>query len=322
MNALVTGGAGFIGSHLVDALLKRGDSVCVIDDLSTGSRDNLVRSSENGRFRLEVGRVEDVSTLEALLQDADVVFHMAAVVGVRLVIKNRVRTMRANLHGTDAVLELAARYGTKVFLASSSEVYGPSDAVPFAEDQPLRLGSPDVGRWGYASSKATGEFLALAYAKEQGLPLVIGRLFNTSGPRQTAEFGMVLPTFVRQALKGEPVTVFGDGAQTRCFAHVDDVVRAILALMDHPNASGEIFNVGHDNEITMGELARKVITLADSTSSVVYVPYEDVWPDFDEMRRRVPDLSKIRSTIDLGPTKGIEEVICSVIEYARRRAGP
>lgn len=317
MNALVTGGAGFIGSHLVEALLARGDAVFVIDDLSTGKEANLHGWSGHDNLHLEIGRVEETPALEGWMPEMDLVFHLAAAVGVRLVINNRVRTLYSNLHGTEAVLEYASRSQVPVFLASSSEVYGAADSVPFAEDQSLLLGSPDAGRWGYAASKAMGEFLALACAKERGLPVVIGRLFNTTGPRQTAAYGMVLPTFVHQALSSEPITVFGDGTQTRCFAHVSDVVRAILALMDTPAAQGEIFNIGGDAEISMEALAHRVKALTGSSSEITFLPYTEVWDDFVDMQRRVPDLSKIHNTIGYRPTRGLDEVIMSAIDYAR-----
>ena len=317
MNVLVTGGAGFIGSHLVELLLARGDTVFVIDDLSTGDLANLDGCSRSENLHLEIARVEDTSKLAAWMPEVDAVFHLAAAVGVRLVIDNRVRTMRTNLHTTEAVLEHASRSDARVFLASSSEVYGTSNALPFAEGHPLQLGSPDAGRWGYAASKATGEFLALAYAKERHLPVVIGRLFNTTGPRQAAAYGMVLPTFIRQALAGEPITVFGDGSQTRCFAHVTDVVRAAVALMDLPDAIGQIFNIGSDTEISMEALANKVKELTGSASPVTFVPYNQVWDDFEDMQRRIPDLSKIRKTIGYRPTMSLDEVIRSAIDYAR-----
>ena len=317
MNVLVTGGAGFIGSHLVELLLARGDTVFVIDDLSTGDRANLDGCSRSENLHLEIARVEDTSKLAAWMPEVDAVFHLAAAVGVRLVIDNRVRTMRTNLHTTEAVLEHASRSDTRVFLASSSEVYGTSNALPFAEGHPLQLGSPDAGRWGYAASKATGEFLALAYAKERHLPVVIGRLFNTTGPRQAAAYGMVLPTFIRQALAGEPITVFGDGSQTRCFAHVTDIVRAVVALMDVPDAIGQIFNIGSDAEISIEALAHKVKELTGSPSPIQLIPYNQVWDDFEDMQRRVPDLSKIRKTIGYRPTMSLDEVIRSAIEYAR-----
>ena len=318
MNALVTGGAGFIGSHVVEALLDRGDTVLVIDDLSTGSLSNLDACREHERLHIEVGCVEEVPDLASWMSEMDVVFHLAAAVGVRLVIDNRVRTMRTNLHATEAVLECASKFETRVFLASSSEVYGASNEVPFAEGHPLQLGSPDAGRWSYAASKATGEFMSLAYAKERRLPIVIGRLFNTTGPRQTAAYGMVLPTFVRQALEGEAITVFGDGTQTRCFAHVYDVVSAIIQLTDTPEARGEIFNIGSDTEISIGDLALRVRHATRSASEIKFIPYEEVWDDFVDMQRRVPDLTKIRETIGYRPQKGLDDVIASAVEYARR----
>jgi UDP-glucose 4-epimerase len=317
MNALVTGGAGFIGSHLVEALLDRGDTVFVIDDLSTGDLANLDSCRDHRNLHLNVGRVDGTSVLAERSRDADVVFHFAAAVGVRLVIANRVHTLTANVATTEAVLACASETGVPVFLASSSEVYGASVEVPFTEDQPLRLESPDAGRWGYAASKAMGEFLALAYAREYHLPVVIGRLFNTTGPRQSYVHGMVLPTFVRQALSGEPITVYGDGSQTRCFTHVSDVVGAILELMDTSAAMGEIFNIGDDTEITIDELAHRVKELTGSPSEIAHVPYREVWDDFEDMQRRVPDLHKIRGTIDYRPRSSIDDIIMSIVEHHR-----
>ena len=240
MKVLVTGGAGFIGSHLVDALLARGDTVFVIDDLSTGERAHLDVHCRNKHLHMAAARVEEGPLLTDWMQQADSAFHLAATVGVRRVLKQRVRTLQNNIETTNAMLATASRFGTPLFLTSTSEVYGLTEEVPFKEDQPLRLGAPDAGRWGYAASKVLGEFMALAYAREQHLPVVIGRLFNTTGPRQKADYGMVLPTFVDQALLGAPITVHGDGLQTRCFAHVEEVVRAMLALMATPAATGRI----------------------------------------------------------------------------------
>lgn len=317
MKVLVTGGAGFIGSHLVEALLDRGDTVFVIDDLSTGNLVNLDACRSKERLHLEIATVEETPVLAPWMHQVDMVFHLAAAVGVRLVMEHRVRTLRTNLHATETVLAHASFAGTPFFLASTSEVYGTSDAVPFAEDQPLQLSSPDAGRWGYAASKAMCEFIALAYGKEQHVPVVIGRLFNTAGPRQTAAYGMVLPTFVHQALQGEPITVFGDGKQTRSFAHVADVVQAILTLMETPEASGEIFNIGNNAEISIGALAHRVKELTGSASELIFLPYDQVYRDFEDMRRRVPDLRKIQKTIGHRPMQGIDDIILSAIAYAR-----
>jgi UDP-glucose 4-epimerase len=311
----VTGGAGFIGSHLVDALLRSGDRVFVIDDLSTGNLANLAKWKSSDKLRVEIAKVQETPVLASWMLEVDLVLHFAATVGVRRVMENRVGTLRNNLQSTEAVLERACHSRTMVFLASTSEVYGTSDKVPFAERQSVRLSSPDSGRWCYAASKTMCEFMALAYKKEKGLPVVIGRLFNTSGPRQAAAFGMVLPSFVRQALREEPITVYGDGTQTRSFAHVEDVVQAVLDLVGTNEAVGEIFNIGNDREISIGALAHRVKELTGSTSPIVFTPVEKVYNDFVDMRRRVPDLRKIREAIDYHPKKNIDDIIVSVISY-------
>jgi UDP-glucose 4-epimerase len=320
MNVLVTGGAGFIGSHLVEALLDRGDAVFVIDDLSTGSLAHLSACRRHPNLHMHVGALGETPVLAEWTHEADAIFHLAAAVGVRFVIENRVHTLQTNVATTEAVLACASEKGVPVFLASSSEVYGASVEPPFDEGQPLRLGSPDAGRWGYAASKAMGEFLALAYAKEHRLPVVIGRLFNTAGPRQTHAHGMVLPTFVRQALQRKPITVYGDGSQTRCFSSVSDVVKAVLALMERDEAMGQIFNIGSEAEISVDALARRVKHLTGSTSEIVYIPYHEVWDDFEDMHRRVPNLNKIKSTIDYHPDGSIDDIILSIIEYQREQS--
>lgn len=321
MDALITGGAGFIGSHLAEALLARGDTVHVIDDLSTGSIRNIDHLKVNDRFHYVIDTVENVPLMAELVDRADVIFHLAAAVGVRLVVESPVRTIETNLRGTEIVLALASKKKKPVFIASTSEVYGKSEKVPYSEDDDLLIGPPHVGRWAYACSKAIDEFLALAYWRERGVPVIIGRFFNTVGPRQTGRYGMVLPRFVQQALTGNPITVYGDGEQSRCFCYVEDVVQAVIRLMETPEAVGQVFNIGSDEEITINELARRVKAISGSSSEIVHIPYEQAFGEgFEDMRRRVPDLRKIRRTIGYEPRVGIDEIIRRVVEHERRHA--
>lgn len=320
---LVTGGAGFIGSHLCEALLSAGHRVLVLDDLSTGSRGNVAHLEASPRFRLSVGNVCDRAALAPLVAEADAVFHLAAAVGVRLVVESPVRTVETNVLGTANLLELACPRHIPVLLASSSEVYGKSTKVPFSEEDDLVFGSTRVGRWSYGCSKALDEFLALAYARERHLPAVVVRLFNTTGPRQTGRYGMVLPTFVRQALAGEPITVYGDGTQRRCFCYVEDVVRALIQLLDHPGAVGNVVNIGSAEEVTMGELAERVRRLSGSRSEIALVPYHQAWDEqFEDMQRRVPNLSRVRALLGFVPETGLDEIIARVVEHERRAAAP
>lgn len=313
MKTLITGGAGFIGSHLAEALLARGDSVAVIDDLSTGSIRNIEHLKEHKHFRYTIGSVMDMPVLAELVDDADVVFHLAAAVGVRLVVERPVSTIETNVRGTENVLECANKKRKKVLLASTSEVYGRGVRDRFNEEDDLLIGPPTTGRWRYACSKALDEFLAMAYFKEKGLPAVIARLFNTVGPRQTGEYGMVVPNFVRQALADEPITVHGDGEQTRCFCHVGDVVGALVALVGHPGAVGGVFNIGSDDEITIRTLAEQVKAVLGSKSEIVLVPYDDVYEEgFEDMRRRAPDISKIRALIGFEPKLDLVTIIRDV----------
>jgi UDP-glucose 4-epimerase len=320
MRTLITGGAGFIGSHLCDALLSSGHAVQVIDDLSTGAFANIAHLKSHPGFGYAIDSVANESLLAELVDGCDVVFHLAAAVGVRKIVEEPVRTLETNVHGTEVVLKHANKKKKLVVIASTSEVYGKSTAVPFGEDDDLVLGPTPKHRWAYACSKAIDEFLALAYWKERRLPVVIVRLFNTVGPRQTGQYGMVIPTFVRQALAGQPVTVHGDGTQTRSFTSVDDVVRALAALAEEPRAVGEVFNVGNDHEITIGDLAARVTALVGSSSPIVTIPYDQAYETgFEDMPRRVPDTTKIRRLIGWTPRVALDDILRSVVEYWRSR---
>jgi UDP-glucose 4-epimerase len=317
-NVLITGGAGFIGSHLAERLLARGDAVTVIDDLSTGAIRNLDACIGNPAFRHHIASIMDYPLMAELVDRADTVYHLAAAVGVRLIVEKPVHTIETNIRGTEIVLQLAARKGRRVLLTSTSEIYGKSTKIPFSEDDDLVLGSTTRPRWAYACSKAIDEFLALAYHREQRLPVVIVRLFNTVGPRQTGQYGMVIPRFVRQALAGEPITVYGDGSQTRAFADVEDVTEGLLALMGEPRAVGQVFNVGNDREITILDLARMVKERSGSGSDIRLVPFEEAYDSsFEDLARRVPDLAKTRALANYRPKRDIEQIVDRVIEYHR-----
>jgi UDP-glucose 4-epimerase len=316
LRVLITGGAGFIGSHLADAYIARGDHVSVLDDLSTGSIANIKHLKDHPRFRYTIDSVHNRSAVAEVIDECDVVFHLAAAVGVRLIVESPVRTIETNVHGTEVVLSLANKKKKKVLVASTSEVYGLSTHVPFREDGNLVMGAPTKGRWAYACSKAIDEFLALAYWREKKLPTFIVRLFNTVGPRQTGQYGMVLPTFVMQALLGQPLTVFGDGTQSRCFGYVGDVVGALMGLMDHPLAVGQIFNIGATEEISIRSLAERVKALANSNSPIVAVPYNEAYEEgFEDMVRRVPDISKVQQLIGFEPRTTLDGIIRSIIAY-------
>jgi UDP-glucose 4-epimerase len=318
MRVLITGGAGFIGSHLADAYVARGDEVFVLDDLSTGSIDNIRHLRGHARFHYTIESVHFPAIVAELVDQCDVVFHLAAAVGVRLIVESPVRTIETNVHGTEVVLAQANKKKKKVLIASTSEVYGLSNQVPFREDGNLVLGPTSRGRWSYACSKAIDEFLALAYWRERKLPTVIARLFNTVGPRQTGRYGMVVPTFIKQALTGRPITIHGDGSQSRCFADVSDIVGALVALMDHPGAVGEVFNIGSNEEVTIRTLAERVKALTASDAEIAYVPYEEAYGEgFEDMPRRVPDISKARNLIGYRPTRSLDEILKRVIEYCR-----
>lgn len=317
MRVLVTGGAGFIGSHLCERLALDGHSVAVLDDLSTGSLDNL--RSLDGAVEFHRGSVTDRRLVEELVGGVDAVAHLAAAVGVRLVIDRPLRTIETNVNGTQALLDACVPRRTPVLLASTSEVYGKSMRAPFRETDDLLLGPPSKTRWSYACSKALDECLAFAHAAENGVPVTVARLFNTVGPRQTGRYGMVLPSFVERALRGRPLTVHGSGLQTRCFAHVTDVVEALVGLIDCEAARGEVFNVGSDQEISMRELARLVVEICDSSSEVALVPYDEAFgPGFEDVHRRVPDVSKLRGTLGFSPETPIEDIVRDIVAERRR----
>jgi UDP-glucose 4-epimerase len=318
MRYLVTGGAGFIGSHLAEELLARGHQVHVLDDLSTGSIENIRHLKSRPQFDQTIDSAANAGVVAALIDDVDVVYHLAAAVGVELIVDSPVRTIETNVHCTEIVLAQANKKKKPVFIASTSEVYGKSDDIPFREDGDLLLGSTSTGRWSYACSKAIDEYLALAYWKERGLPVVIGRLFNTVGPRQTGRYGMVVPTFVRQALVGGPITVFGDGQQRRCFCHVEDVVGALADLMDTEEAVGEVFNIGSTDEITIMDLAERVRRACGSESEIRLVPYDQAYEaGFEDMRRRIPDIAKIGELLGWRPTRTLDGILADVIEAQR-----
>ncbi len=319
MRYLITGGAGFIGSHLADHLLGLGHEVFVIDDLSTGAMDNIRHLKGEPRFHYEIDTIANGPLLAELVDSADAVFHLAAAVGVKLVVEQPVHTIETNIDGTSRVLGAAQKKGRPVLVASSSEVYGKSAAVPFREDDDMVLGPSIKARWSYACSKAIDEFLALAYGRERKLPIVVARLFNTVGPRQTGRYGMVIPTFVRQALHDEPLTVFGDGQQSRCFTHVQDVVAALALLLRSESARGQVFNIGSDREISVLRLAERIRDATGSRSPVRFVPYAEAYAEgFEDMRRRVPALQKLRA-LGWAPARTLEDIIADVVSHERER---
>jgi nucleoside-diphosphate-sugar epimerase len=316
MRVLITGGAGFIGSHLAEALLERGDEVHVLDDLSTGSIENIEHLKGAKGFRYTIDTVVNEPVTAEHVDRVDVVVHLAAAVGVRLIVESPVHTIETNVHGTETILKLANKKKKRVLIASTSEVYGKSTAFPFREDADLVMGPTTKGRWSYACSKAIDEFLALAYFKEKKLPVVVVRLFNTVGPRQTGRYGMVIPNFVRQALAGQAITVHGDGSQKRCFTDVSDVVSALLGLMDHPRAVGEVFNIGSQQEISIIDLAEKVKAMTKSDSEIVFIPYEKAYEEgFEDMLRRIPDTSKVAKLTGYAPKVKLDQILERVIEH-------
>jgi UDP-glucose 4-epimerase len=318
MRYLITGGAGFIGSHLADALVGAGHEVVALDNLSTGRATNIAHLDGHPRFRFVQGSVLDEVLVDDLVRGADVVVHLAAAVGVQLIVRHPLRSLMTNIRGTEVVLGAAHRYRVKALLASTSEIYGKNGKGPLREDDDRVIGSPGVARWAYSTAKAVDEILAYAYHKERGLPTVVVRMFNTVGPRQTGAYGMVLPRFAQQAVRGEALTVYGDGTQTRCFCHVEDVVRAMLGLLEEPRAEGDVFNIGTTEEVSILELARRVIEAAGSASEVRLVPYEEAYEEgFEDMLRRVPDISKIRALTGWEPRYKLNEIIAQVVAEAR-----
>ncbi|MCA1642135.1 MAG: GDP-mannose 4,6-dehydratase, partial [Acidobacteria bacterium] len=318
MRVLITGGAGFIGSHLSDAYVARGDEVYCIDDLSTGSIRNIAHLKENPRYHYRIDSVNNQALMAELVDECDAVVHLAAAVGVKLIVESPVRTIETNVHCTEVVLAQASKKRKKVLVASTSEVYGLSNDVPFREDGNLVMGATTKGRWSYACSKAIDEFLALAYWREKKLPTVVVRLFNTVGPRQTGQYGMVIPTFVKQALAGKPITVYGDGEQTRCFGYVGDVVGALVRLMDADEAVGQVFNIGSNEEVSILELARRIKEITRSDSEIVLVPYDEAYEEgFEDMPRRVPDITKVAGLVGFRPEMKLDGIIEKVVEYQR-----
>jgi len=320
MKVFITGGAGFIGSHLAEALLDRGDAVLMLDDLSTGRMGNIEHLMGRQGFEYRIGSATDAPLVTELVDRCDVTIHLAAAVGVKLIVDQPVRTIETNVRGTEVVLTAAARKQKLTVIASTSEVYGKGIRIPFSEDDDLRLGPTANSRWAYACSKALDEWLALAYWREKGVPVIIPRFFNTVGPRQTGRYGMVLPTLVAQALRGEPLTVYGTGEQSRCFSHVRDVVKAVLALVETPAAVGQVVNVGSEEEVSMLRLAELVRGLTVTKSDIVLVPYTEAYAEgFEDMQRRVPDLSKLERMIGFRPRTPLEDIVRDVIAYERSR---
>lgn len=317
---LITGGAGFIGSHLGEALLKKGHRVIAVDDLSTGRMDNITSLQGHPNFQFAHATIEDQVVLDQFASEVDIVVHLAAAVGVKLIVERPVQTIETNVGGTERVLQAARRYGCRVLIASTSEVYGKGSRIPFAEDDDVVLGPTSRSRWAYAASKMVDEFLGLAYGREYGLPVVIFRLFNTVGPRQIGRYGMVIPRFVGQALRGEPITVYGDGTQSRCFCDVADVVPAIIGLAEHPDSPGKVFNVGGTESISIRALADRVRNISGQNSEIVYVPYDEAYaPGFEDMARREPDIGRIRELLGWKPRVLLDEILQRVSDYTRER---
>lgn len=313
---LITGGAGFIGSHLADLLLSKGYSVSAIDNLSTGRLENIKHLVGRGDFHFVRADIQDAQVLDRLASESQYVVHLAAAVGVKLIVERPVFTIEQNVSGTECVLKAALRYGSKVLVASTSEVYGKGSRIPFAEEDDVLLGSTSKSRWAYAASKMIDEFLALAYQREYGLPVVPFRLFNTVGPRQTGHYGMVVPRFVAAALKNEPITVYGDGTQQRCFCDVADVVRAIATLLEHPTAPGRVYNIGGHEEVSISQLAERTRAICKSSSPITYIPYSDAYaPGFEDMQRRVPDTTRIRELVGWQPEINLDTILNRVRTY-------
>ena len=322
-NYLITGGAGFIGSYLCEQLVKSARRVVAIDNLSAGRIENIQHLLHLPNFQFVREDILNNQVLDRLASEADTIVHLAAVVGVKLIVEDPVRTIHTNVMGTDAVLTAANRYGCKVLLASTSEVYGKGVRVPFCEEDDSLLGPTNHSRWSYAASKSVDEFLGLAYNHQFGLPVIIMRFFNTVGPRQTGRYGMVVPRFVRQAIQGDPIEVYGDGLQSRCFGYVLDIVDAIVSLADHPGAVGQVFNIGSTEEITILGLAQRVIQLSGSSSQIKFIPYEEAYaPGFEDMRRRVPSIEKIKQLVGFEPLFTLDDILLKVIEYEKRNIHP
>ena len=320
MRFLITGGAGFIGSHLSETLLNRGDEIFVLDDLSTGSVENIRHLKANPRFHYIFDSIMNKHLLAELVDESDVIFHLAAAVGVRLIVESPVRTIETNVHGTQNVLDAASKKKKLVFTASTSEVYGKSDKLPFQEDADLVLGPTSKGRWSYAASKALDEFLALSFWKEKKLPVIVARFFNTVGPRQTGRYGMVLPNFVRQALASEPITVYGTGHQSRCFCDVRDCVQSVLHLIANPQSIGEVVNIGSTQEVSINDLALLVKQRTGSKSPITHIAYDQAYePGFEDMLRRVPALEKLLGLTGFRPSTSLNDIVDRVIAYFRDR---
>lgn len=321
-NILITGGAGFIGSHLSERLVQSGYQVVAIDNLSTGRLENITHLLPLPNFKFVRESIDNIQVLDRLTSHAETVIHLAAAVGVKLIVENPVHTILTNIMGTEAVLKTANRYGCKVLIASTSEVYGKSDKVPFSEEDDRVMGSTTHSRWAYATSKAVDEFLGLAYHRQFGLPVVIMRFFNTVGPRQTGRYGMVVPRFVRQALRNQQITVYGNGTQSRCFADVADVVEAIVRLLEHPGAIGQVFNVGSTEEVTIKDLAERIRRLTSSSSDIVFIPYDEAYaPGFEDMIRRVPSIDKVANLIGYAPQFSLDQTLQRVISYEQQLNG-
>lgn len=318
MRALITGGAGFIGSHLAEELINNGHQVIVLDNLSTGRLENVAHLKENHSFELVIGTILNEYLVDKLAEKCDVIFHLAAAVGVELIVKNPLESLTTNIKGSEVVLDMAHRYNKKIIIASTSEIYGKNINGPLRETDDRILGSPLKTRWGYSTAKAVDEMLAYVYWKEKGVPSVIVRLFNTVGPRQTGAYGMVLPRFIEQALKNEPITVYGTGKQSRCFVHVKDVVKALIKLINEPKAIGEVFNIGSQEEITIEQLAKEIIKITKSNSKVTYIPYEKAYEEgFEDMQRRVPDITKINKLTGFKPSYTLPEIIKDILDYLK-----